>query len=354
MNSTERVLAAFASEPFDRVPYWDNMWGDFEEKWQLAIPDDPKVSIADYYGNDIFDQLSCQEYFFFNERKKLAEDADSEIWNNGWGATVKVGKTDSYFSQTIKRKINSCAEVEHLEFDPVDEEKRYFDVMRKKEIEIQKGRCFFATVGGIYCRSQFLRGESELLMDMIMEPEGVHQLFDKVGVFFTGLALQLLSRLDCWEAGLFVSDDMANSAAPMFSPDMFATFLLPSYKRLINTVKKAGCKRVFLHSDGNIGPLIDLYLEAGFDGFNPLEPRCGQDLVSLRQKYGKRFICLGGICNTQILPRGNLKEIEAHIRPLIELAKDGGIILGTASIGGDIDPYVYDQYRKMIAKYGQC
>jgi len=45
----------------------------------------------------------------------------------------------------------------------------------------------------------------------------------------------------------------------------------------------------------------------------------------------------GGVCNTQILPRGDKREIEKMVVPLIELGKDGGLIIGSATIGDDID-----------------
>ncbi len=133
---------------------------------------------------------------------------------------------------------------------------------------------------------------------------------------------------------------------------MWEKYLLDNYKRMIATLREQGCKHFFFHSDGNIGPLIDLLLEAGFEGLNPLEPRCGLDLVKLRERYDKRVVFFGGICNTQILPRGNKKEIEAHVRPLIELGAEGGLIIGSASIGNDISPQTYDYYISLLDKYG--
>ena len=118
----------------------------------------------------------------------------------------------------------------------------------------------------------------------------------------------------------------------MFSPAMWDEYLLPLYSRMIDTLKSNGCSRVFFHSDGNIEPFIDGLVAAGFSGFNPLEPRCGLDLSKLREKYGKNVVFFGGVCNTVILPRGNKQEIEAHVRPLIELGRDGGLIVGQASI----------------------
>ncbi len=53
------------------------------------------------------------------------------------------------------------------------------------------------------------------------------------------------------------------------------------------------------------------------------------------------------------LPRGDKKEIEAHVKPLAELGADGGLIIGSASIGDDISPQTYDYYISLLDKYGQ-
>ena len=132
---------------------------------------------------------------------------------------------------------------------------------------------------------------------------------------------------------------------------MWEKYLLPKYSRMIDTLRRHGCKHFFFHSDGNVGPLIDNLIAAGFEGLNPLEPRCGLDLVKLRKRYGNKIVFFGGVCNTVIMPDGNKKEIAEHLKPLIELGRDGGLIIGAASIGDDISPETYDYYIALLDRY---
>ena len=197
-----------------------------------------------------------------------------------------------------------------------------------------------------------MRREDRLLMDMATDEGFCRALFSRVAEHLTQIAINSLERTESWEEGLWVYDDCAGCNAPMFSPAMWEKYFLDLYKDMISTLRQRGCKHFFFHSDGNISPLIDLLLEAGFQGFNPLEPRCRLNLVELRQRYGKRIVFFGGVCNTNILPNGGKKEIEAHVRPLIELGRDGGLIIGSASIGKDITPQSYDFYVSLLDKYG--
>ena len=64
--------------------------------------------------------------------------------------------------------------------------------------------------------------------------------------------------------------------------------------------------------------------------------------------YGEKIILFGVVCNTEILPSGDRKAIRRHVEPLVELAKDGGVVLGTASVAGDISPEAYDYYMKLV------
>jgi len=153
------------------------------------------------------------------------------------------------------------------------------------------------------------------------------------------------------ETGLWVYDDMAGLQAPMFSPAMFALYFLPLYSRMIADCREAGCRHVFLHSDGNIGPLIPLLLSAGFEGFNPLEPRCVPDALSLREKYPD-MILFGCVCNTRVLPRGSRKEIAAYLAPLCDMGREGGVVAGTASVDDTVAPEAYDFYRRYLRENG--
>ncbi len=347
MTSTERVISAINFNPPDTIPYWDSIWPEFDAAWHQKLNVSEAVSPYDFYGNDIIAPVCPEEGFFFREKGTLREEDGWIILNDGWGATVRR-KPGTYLSEYLDRKLKNKSDLDKLRFDPVDLDDRYRKAALYYEQEKAAGRCIFSKIGGLYCRTHFLRGEEELLMDMLLDPVFCHALFDRTMEHLTGMALEGLRRFNTYQTGLFIYDDMASTKGPMFGPEQFAEYLLPRYKKMIATIRNAGCRHVFFHSDGNIGPLIDLLLEAGFEGFNPLEPRCGLGLVKLREKYGKRFVCFGGICATDVLVRGDKKEIAAHVNPLLELAREGGIVLGAASIANDVDPYIYDWFRNYI------
>ena len=352
MTSTERVITAIEFRQPDRLPRWDNLdiFGDFVPRWQAWKGFSKDIEPVDFYEIDI-SVSAAEEGPFFSQEGVISQDGDYEIYRDSWGRTVRQNPSRAYFMNTIETLLSDPAELDHLEFEDPSDDRRYEEYVERIEAERRAGRLAFSKIGGIYCRSQFMRREDLLLTDMVTDEGFCHVLFNKVAEHLTQVALEELRRTDSWETGIWVYDDSANNRAPMFSPAMWEKYLLPLYKRMIDTLRTQGCKHVFFHSDGNIGPMIDNLLAAGFDGFNPLEPRCGLDLVKIRKRYGKKVVFFGGVCNTEILPRGDKNEIEAHLRPLIELGRKGGLVIGMASIGNDIAPETYDYYINLLDKY---
>jgi uroporphyrinogen decarboxylase len=117
--------------------------------------------------------------------------------------------------------------------------------------------------------------------------------------------------------------------------------------------RAAGVRHILLHSDGNIESILDMLLDAGIQGLNPIEPKAGMDVVKLRQKYGRRLALLGGLDNAHILPTGAWDELEAHVIHVLEAGQDGGLVVCAHSIGPDISVERYDFLHRLITEHGQ-
>lgn len=123
----------------------------------------------------------------------------------------------------------------------------------------------------------------------------------------------------------YIHEDMAGSHAPLVSPDMFRQVFLPPYRRLVDLLKRGGVKNVIVDTDGCFGPLIPVFLDAGVDGFGPIERAAGMDPRELRARYGKSFSMIGGI-DKRVLKKDSRameKEVMDLLPPLLE---QGGYI----------------------------
>jgi uroporphyrinogen decarboxylase len=180
-----------------------------------------------------------------------------------------------------------------------------------------------------------MRGEVPFLMDMAADPARAREVVMRTAHHLTAIGLEELRRWDLYDTGIWIYDDMAATKGPMFSPKAAEAILAPGWKYMVDAYKAAGAAKVMLHSDGNILPVLDLLVDCGFDGINPVEWRAGLDVVKLREKYPKLAL-LGGLDNIHILRNGTPQEIREHTKHVLSAARDGGFCLGTHSIAPDI------------------
>jgi uroporphyrinogen decarboxylase len=92
--------------------------------------------------------------------------------------------------------------------------------------------------------------------------------------------------------------------------------------------------KVFYHSEGNLRPILDELVATGIDGLNPLEPHSHMDAESIRRRY-PQLVLWGGVDNAELLVRGDPQRVRRRILQLIDLGRDGGLLIGST---GQIHP----------------
>ena len=340
MTSTERVMAALDFRPPDRIPLYDGYWPEFEAAWSEAKSLGPEADILDYYGVDI--SIAVGDEGLCPSRAALLEAADGHtIRRDSWGRVIRT-VPGGYFYEQLAGAVQDPADLDSLLIDPPDLASRYAGLDEGMGA-LKERFCVFAKVGGPFIRTEFVRGEEAFLCDLAADPAFARELATVVGRHLIAIGLEELRRWDLYETGVWIFDDMASNLGPMFSPRTADEVLVPVWAEMIEAFKTAGARKVILHSDGNIGPLLGRFVEIGFDGINPVEPKAGLDPVALRRQYGERLALLGGLDNAHLLPRGDLPEVRHHVQRLVDMGREGGFVAGMHSVGPDISVATYDE-----------
>jgi uroporphyrinogen decarboxylase len=121
----------------------------------------------------------------------------------------------------------------------------------------------------------------------------------------------------------------------------------------VERAKALGLK-VVRHSDGNLWQLLDILLDTGYDGLNPLEPHASMDLKRVKQYCGDRICLLGNIDCLELLPDGTPEQVDAAVRQAIEDAGAGGglIICSSNSLHPGVNPENCIAMFEATRKYG--
>jgi uroporphyrinogen decarboxylase len=149
---------------------------------------------------------------------------------------------------------------------------------------------------------------------------------------------------------VWMGADYAMNKGPFLSPTMFAEFVAPYLKRVINAYRDLGLY-VIKHSDGDINPLMDMIVEAKPHAVHSLDTIANMDIRRIKHMYGDR-ICLIGNVPHGPLQMKQFERVEIAARYALDHGgvRQGGYIFSTSNavFGGEITGITIEAYRFML------
>jgi uroporphyrinogen decarboxylase len=311
MNSYERVVAALERRQPDRVPYVESVID--ERLMRALLPGADYFQFNEWLGMDSVGQnrssWSRDNVEYVDEEKGLFRDK--------WGVIRAFGpeSTPAPVEGPIKRPEDLKT------YTPPDPEAPDVLGSLPEIITRYKGKkAVTALCRDAFFNPAFLRGMEQFLVDMIENPNMVHELIEVT------LSHDIRATQRVIQAGVDVvifGDDYADKNSPLMSPRHFKEFILPGLKRCVDAAHQAGAY-VIKHTDGNIMPILDMIIETGIDGLNPIEPAAGMNIGLIKQRYGKRIALIGNIDCGELLCRAPVEEVRRVTRETMRMAMPGG------------------------------
>jgi uroporphyrinogen decarboxylase len=130
---------------------------------------------------------------------------------------------------------------------------------------------------------------------------------------------------------------------------MARRFLLPSWRQWGEICKSAGVPIYSVDSDGFVGSLIPVWIEAGFVHNSPLEVAAGNDLPVYRETFGKQMAYGGGVDKRAMAKGGQvIRDEMARLKPAIDA---GGYIPGCDhAVPSDVSWPNFVDYCRLLAQ----
>ncbi|NLX04364.1 MAG: hypothetical protein GXY33_04385 [Phycisphaerae bacterium] len=147
---------------------------------------------------------------------------------------------------------------------------------------------------------------------------------------------------------IWAFDDVAFNSGPVFSPAFYAEHILPKERQVVSRFSKP----LITHSDGDMTPLLDSWLELGQQAIHPIQPDV-MDIAAVKAKVGGRAALVGNIFMDDLVHR-TPREIEAQVRSRIEtIGRDGGYIISSSnSLTDNMKVENVLAMRNAIERYG--
>lgn len=242
--------------------------------------------------------------------------------------------------QDWEEKMKWRFDPQHPDRFPPDFEERC-QALNRRESVLQ------ITVSGPFWQLREWVGFENLCLMMIEDPALVLDMADACCQFVLKTLAPILARV---QPDIFlVNEDMAYKLHSMISPSMVRRYLMPVWQAWVEALRANGCPVIAVDSDGYVGELIPLWIEAGFNCNTPVEVAAGNDLVAFRKQYGRQMAYTGGIDKRAIAAGGSVMRDEVlRVAPLI---KEGGYIPGCDhGVPPDISWPNFVDYSRLLAQ----
>lgn len=339
MDNRERFIRTLTFNGSDRTVLWEfnRWWPETLKRWyNEGLP--PCKDPWDYFGFDKPFAIVPVNYMPIPScyPRLLKEDDRYRYDMTPWGTITKSIKGESFdpargtsFSgmpSYIRFPVKTRDDWEELKsrFDPYDVRRyppyfwedivEYYNNLTEQPVRIWGGS-FFGWI-------RYFMGYQNLIVSLFKDPDWIREMME----FFAEFNIKLMERAirDIKIDVAIFWEDMAYRTGPHISPVMFRKFMLPNYKKVTNFLKDHQVRVRYVDSDGNIEPLIPLFIEGGINVIEPCEVQSGQDVVTLREKYGKKMAFIGGIDKKALIAGGH--KLRDEIKRKLEILDEGGYI----------------------------
>ena len=252
--------------------------------------------------------------------------------------SARMPKGGYYFDSIIRQKPIDDAKLDPAdnleEFGPISEENlRHYerlanDLYKNTDLAIAAGfpgTAFgdIALVPGPWMKDpKGIRDIEEWYISTVTRREYIREVFARQAE----IAIENLKRIhqavgDKVHVVFMDGTDLASQNSLFCSPDTYRELYLPYAKQVNDWVHAHTKWKTLKHCCGGCEPLIDGFIDAGYDVLNPVQTSArGMDPQHLVDTFGDRIVFWGGGVDTQqTLPFGTPDEVRAQVAERVKI-----------------------------------
>ena len=357
MTSFEVIDSLLRSRPSPRMGVRENVWPQTLEKWigqgYPTDADGKPVDTAEHFDHDWanvgggFDNMPIRGF------SEVIEETDEwKIVRNGAGAAHKRWKVRAGTPEHVDFTMRSREAWEEkyrghlLELDP---ERLRIDATREA-LDLRRQQKRFALFGSAFVFETMRSSLGDLCMyeSFAADPAWLHdycRVYTDFYIRHFRATIEQAGRPD----GMRVCEDLGYKNGLFCSPRSLQELIFPYYKELVAFFHSYDVP-VILHSCGGVTEAVEMVVEAGFDGLDPMERAAGCDPVHFAERTGNQIALIGGF-DKRILESGDRDAIRQGVVELTAAMRHNGVryVFSTDhSISTNVD---YEDYQYMLAVF---
>lgn len=296
MTPKERAFALFAQKPVDRMPI------------KLFSPYIGMNFGATY--EEAFVHAKSRAHWLIESYRRFGQDGLSVNYRID-GIPVAFGAESTYDPTGIpivkNAVLKSLADVSQLSLENVEFKNDInaqiaFDAVRYVQDELADE--VFTGVGlmGPFTTAANLAGTEVVLKAMRKDPKNLHKLLD----FAADATIEVGRKFVENQMGI----GLAEPTASLLSPKQFREFVIPYYKKVMDTWKSWGSRGSGFHICGDTSRLLETFSEMGIRG---VSIDSAVDIAFAKEKIGTQLSIMGNVSPIEIL-QGTPESIASAVK----------------------------------------
>ena len=328
MTPRERVLTAMRRQVPDKVPRRTAYGSLIKPHMEIFKRKTGATDLAEYFQFEVrnvsFKETIRRDGLQVYLPKSIKQ---NEIIDWEWGNVLLKGYQDN-IHETVHYALSCAQTADDIEAYPMPDILEHY---RWDHVHDETAGYHGRDLAVMGCMSQTLfevawgvRGFENFLMDLLINPEMVELLLNKI------------TSIRCRQAEIFaqanvdilrLGDDVGTERGMLISPEVFRKWFKPRFIEIVRAAREIKPDiLVFYHSDGDCDDIIPDLIEIGVDILNPVQPEC-MDPAEIKQKYGHKLAFWGTIGVQTTMPFGTTTDVRNEVKKRIETVGVGGGLL---------------------------
>ncbi|MBW2357349.1 MAG: hypothetical protein JRF21_01250 [Deltaproteobacteria bacterium] len=152
---------------------------------------------------------------------------------------------------------------------------------------LPEGMKVIAVSGKIFTLTWMLMGFNNFAISLLMDEQLVADVFRNVAEIQFHALEQIFEMTHV--GAVWAVDDLAFGTGPMISPQAFRDHVFPWYAEMAKRCHENNLL-FFMHSDGDLIPLMEDLIDLGVDVLQPIDPTC-MDIIKVKELRGSSLSC---------------------------------------------------------------
>lgn len=276
-----------------------------------------------------------------------------------WGVTVFWGENEPGPMPIINEETKVCPDITEwkkyvkapdianyeYDWEPVKEEARKIH---------EEGKYVMALMAtGLFEQCHYLMGFEDTLVNLLMEPESMHELIEYITEYKL-IYLQLL--IDNLQPDVIMfHDDWGSKRSLFMNPNTWREFFKEPYRRIYSKMKENNIIAMH-HADSYCQPIVKDMVDVGIDIWQGVLPE--NDIQQIKKDTDYKLTLMGGI-DASVVDKLNIDEevVRKEVQRACEEYSEGGMYIPCLTYGGEgsifpgVNDIIMDEINKLNEKY---